>query len=124
MLLPASSGRRAPPTQGVFDQRLEIHFLSIQEIGVLCCGQEKETFGDPGQPVQLVENHLSVVAGLVVRVRCADQLGMTPSDRDRRPELVGRVTDELTLPLEELVFVLGSPAVSYTHLTLPTIYSV
>ena len=71
-----------------------------------------------------IENYLEELAAEIIK-NGAENLLLIPPDYTRKSSALGVVTEKLYFKLEaEIKNIDILPAVSYTHLTLPTIYSV
>jgi len=68
--------------------------------GVLRRGHEQQPLAQRLQPLEFPDHHVNV-APLPSRQRAGQQLGVAERDRDRRPELVRRVLQELPLDQQE-----------------------
>ena len=93
--LPGDGG--PPAADMIRDQPVELNVLRVQERGVARCGDEQQPLGDPPQPVQLADDNADVLALLLACEVGREQLGVAECDRDRGPELVRGVLQELPL---------------------------
>ena len=107
---PRALGRRAPAAHQPDDERLDLDLGPREEARIVRRRQDQQAFGEPREPPELVEDDAGVARDLPVHTGVTDELRVTAGDRDRRPELVRGIADELSLPLEEPMFGLGQPA--------------
>ncbi len=98
--LPAAGCDGLPAQEQLGDDHVDIGGLADQEVGVLGCGDEEQPLAQLLQPLQFAYDDADVLL-LAAAQRRRQQLGMTERDRDRGPQLVGRVLQELALYLDE-----------------------
>ena len=79
-------------------QRLDVHGLEPEEVGLLGLGQKQEVVDDAAHAVELVHHQRDRLAALL-RV-AFEELEVSPDDRDGRLELVAGIVDEVPLRLE------------------------
>ncbi len=71
---------------------------------MICRGEHEQALGETGESIELVDQDVHVARRVRVALLAdgeAHELGVTARDRDRRPELVRRVADEVPLAFEE-----------------------
>jgi hypothetical protein len=98
---PGPLGGRAPAADQVHAHLVQRDQLGVEEFRVVGGGDQQQALGDPAQPAQLADHDLEILPLLVPVQVGGQQLGVPQRDRDRGPQLVRRVLQELALAVQQ-----------------------
>ena len=94
--------RRAPAQEHGRDEGVQRGRLEAEEVGILGRGDKQQPLAQALQPLQLADNDVDVTLPLPAGEIAGQQLGVAERDRDRGPELMGGILQELALDISSL----------------------